>query len=75
MPIVYNPCTESKANSLAMRLRSADLLANLTMLRNAERESERTLAVTVVPGSHKRMATSKASASHVVLWRDSPLEA
>ena len=46
-----------------MRLRSADELASLTMLRSADNESDRTLAVTVVPGSQSRIATSNARSS------------
>ena len=43
------------------------------MLRRADSESDRTLANTVVPGSHSLMATSKAKASQVVLWTESPV--
>ena len=73
--ILYNPDTESNASSLAIRLRSADLLANLTILRRADSESDRTLARTQEPGNQSLIATRSASASHVVLWRDSPLVA
>ena len=71
-PMLYSPKTESRANSLAMVLSAGEVLAILTMLRSADKESDRTLASTLVPGSHIRTATSSANASQVVLCAESP---
>ena len=46
-----------------------------TMLRNAERLSERTRASTDVPGNQSRIAIRRARPSHVVLKAESPREA
>ena len=50
-----------------MKLRALELLETLTIDRKPGRKSDRTLANTLVPGSHNLMATKRAKASQVVL--------
>ena len=75
MPTLYKPKVASNAISRAMRLSDGEALCSLTMLRSADRESDRTLARTFVPGSHSRIATKIAKASQSVLKLESPMVA